>query len=300
MFFIIIAFVFSDVLCNESSQVKKHVSILDSRIEDFSTVFGTFLSDKPSMEASTDKTSKKNSNGRITVEAFQVTPKALSDLPQDFQFSADELAFHQLLHQGGKESLFSKFINDVKMAGARHFLPHKMENQLNALLRNQIGLLKNAATLPDDVIIEEETDQDELMPSLKTVLKYANDLQRINNKTYCIAGVNFVFSTAETPQIMKECFITLPYVFISDGMDQGIIASMEKFFSKRNVYDENPYLKNIKNVDYYARDLLDTEDTILRVRKKSTVCTSTSYNRCNYYRNKSTNAIVTNSKVCSC
>lgn len=193
-------------------------------------------------------------------------PQTLEHLPDNFQFSAAELGFHNLLHVGGEESAFLTFINDLKSAGARYFIPHGFEVQIGTtFLKNQIGLISKAARLQAELLGEQDTRQSELISSLRCILRFAGDLQKIHSKTYCIAGINLVFSTEAAPEVMREHFITLPYVFVSDGMDEGIVASMKKFFLDSRDLDENPYLNVIRNVDYYARDLLDTEDTISRV-----------------------------------
>ncbi len=127
-------------------------------------------------------------------------------------------------------------------------------------------MISRAAALPAELLGDQDTRQSELISSLRCILRFAGDLQKIHSKTYCIAGINLVFSTEAAPDVMREHFFTLPYVFVSDGMDQCIVASMERFFLDNHGLDENPYLGVIRNVDYYARDLLDTVDTISRVR----------------------------------
>lgn len=171
-----------------------------------------------------------------------IVPQTLTNLPNDFKFTEEELEFHNLLHIGGMDSLFLTFINNLKSAGARYFVPYSFEDKIGTkFLRNQIGLISKTAAFPAELLGEQDTRQSELISSLRSILSFAEDLQRIHNKTYCITGINLVFSTVDAPKVMEEHFFTLPYVFVSDGMDQGIVTSMERFFLDYHGLDENPF-----------------------------------------------------------
>lgn len=259
LFFIVTITV--DIFCMDSARIADHFILQDNRIGDQASIFGKFLSAKPVVQYS------KLRSGGVDQYVFKVTPQTLKSLPEDFQFNKTEMGFHDLLHEGADDAIFLRFISGLKAAGSRYFVPLGFEDQLSMLLKNHIELLKKTASMPKDLLGEQHTRQYELISSLGSILRFADDLQKIHNKTYCIAGVNFAFSTEEEPEIMKEVFFTLPYIFVSDGMDQGIITAMESFFLESNEFSRDPYLEKIKNVDYYARDLLDTIDTVSRVRR---------------------------------
>ena len=99
----------------------------------------------------------------------------------------------------------------MKSAGLRYFIPPGFEEQIcTALLKNQIDLIRKVASLPEGILAEKDTRQLELITSLRGIFSFAINSQKIHNKTYCLAGLNLVFSSQDDPNVMKEYFFTLP------------------------------------------------------------------------------------------
>lgn len=224
--------------CMEPQGLSPYFIAQDSRISTvpLTGAFWEFLSEIPVVQYTSLK------EGAVAQYSLMIVPQTLTNLPNDFKFTEEELEFHNLLHIGGMDSLFLTFINNLKSAGARYFVPYSFEDKIGTkFLRNQIGLISKTAAFPAELLGEQDTRQSELISSLRSILSFAEDLQRIHNKTYCITGINLVFSTVDAPKVMEEHFFTLPYVFVSDGMDQGIVTSMERFFLDYHGLDENPF-----------------------------------------------------------
>ncbi len=120
-----------NTFCMEPQEIASHFIAQDSRTMEIplNGAFGTFLSEAPVVQYT--------AFGGGTVNQYRLTivPQALEQLPENFQFSVAELGFHNLLHNGGADALFLTFINDLKSAGARYFVPHGFEAQIGTIFK---------------------------------------------------------------------------------------------------------------------------------------------------------------------
>ena len=189
-------------------------------------------------------------------DVLGIVPSKLGEWGAESDFlSAEEIVFHKFLHEGGEHSAFLAFIEALQMSGIRYYSPSK---DFDEFLQNRILPMKRHIGVP----LTADTLQKVCIEATETLIAQADGIQRIKNKTYCLAGVrvNFV-CVADGISDTKSRFFLLPYVFVSDGMDPGAIGMMEKFLIETG---ELPFGR-ISNVDYYSMDLHDTSSTVRRV-----------------------------------
>lgn len=188
-------------------------------------------------------------------------------------FVGSEKVFHDLLHMDSSSSssqtpLFIEFIRAVQQAGKSCFVPTTMEDErthkdkttdiMGVIDYGRLKAITQAFKAP-----EADTRQHDFIKTFNALLYYSENLLKIDQKTYCIAGINIIFTSAKSKELQSQ-FITLPCIFISDGMEPDIIFSMKKFLTKYP--SSHPVLKEVKGVDYYKRDLQDTEQSMERIQ----------------------------------
>lgn len=166
----------------------------------------------------------------------------------------EEIVFHQFLHEGGDNSAFLAFIEALQVSGTRYYSPSK---EFDEFLQKQVLPMKRHIGVPST----EDTLQKACIGATETLIAQADGIQRIKNKTYCLAGVRLDYIDRAHGADVRNRFFLLPYVFVSDGMDPGAIGMMERFL----VETEELPIGRIRNVDYYSMDLHDTSSTVKRV-----------------------------------
>ncbi len=193
----------------------------------------------------------------ITLEDIQsIAPLSLDnfiDTRMDF-LSAEEVAFHRFLHDH-RGSVFLAFIETLQIAGIRYY---SSSNEFDEFLQRQVLSMKREM---EKVRPTDGTLQKSCVGAIETLVAQAEGIQRIKNKTYCLAGIRLDYIDTDHGEEIKNRFFLLPYVFVSDGMDPGAIGMMEKSLVEAG---KLPFGR-INNVDYYSMDLHDTSSTVKRV-----------------------------------
>ena len=193
----------------------------------------------------------------LTLEdTLYISPQPLSafvDSRKNF-FSVDELTFHSFLHQDSGK-LFLTFIEKLQIAGMRYYSPSK---EFDDFLQKQVLPMKKEI---EKNIPEERTLQKSCLGAIETLVAQAEGIQRIKNKTYCLAGVNLSYVDVEHGTEIKNSFFLLPYIFVSDGMESGVIETMERFLTENGTLS----VGKVSNIDYYSMDMHDSIVTAKRV-----------------------------------
>lgn len=178
----------------------------------------------------------------------------LSSILEKNFFSEDELKFHSFLHKDNGK-LFLTFIEDLQIAGVRYYSPSK---EFDSFLQRQVLPMKKEL---EQSTPEEGTLQKSCVGAVEALVAQAEGIQRIENKTYCLAGVNLSYIDIEHGSDIQNSFFLLPYVFVSDGMESGVIETMERFLTKNG----NLPIGKVNNIDYYSMDMHDSIVTAKRV-----------------------------------
>lgn len=114
----------------------------------------------------------------------------------------------------------------------------------------------------EESVPKEGTLQKSCVGAIETLVSQAEGIQRIKSKTYCLAAVNLSYVDIDRePDIQKNSFFLLPYVFISDGMESNVIETMERFLADGG----NLPIGMVSNIDYYSMDMHDSIVTAKRV-----------------------------------
>lgn len=179
--------------------------------------------------------------------------RAFVDSREKF-FSVDELAFHSFLHEDSGNR-FLTFIEELQIAGIRYYSPSE---EFDDFLQKQALPMKKEI---EKSIPKEGTLQKSCVGAIETLVAQAEGIQRIKNKTYCLAGANLSYVDVEHGMEIQNSFFLLPYVFVSDGMESGVIEAMERFLTEKG---DLPFGR-VRNVDYYSMDMHDSIVTAKRV-----------------------------------
>lgn len=174
-----------------------------------------------------------------------------SSILQSPNMSPEEIAFHKEI-----EANFPTLIREIREAGKAAFIPSALLPM--AQLPSSAPLKKLEKQISSYNSLQQ--GQTKFYQTLSELSDYFETIESIDNKTYCIAAINFEYISAETPE---SHLIVLPYVFISDGMDPLVVENMETYL--KNKTNKGGILDTVCMVDYYARDFHDTKRTLTRV-----------------------------------
>lgn len=141
---------------------------------------------------------------------------------QSPNMSPEEIAFHKEI-----EANFPTLISKIREAGKAAFIPSTLLPMVHLPSSGPLKTLEKQISSYD---LPLQQGQTKFYQTLSDLSDYFETIESIDNKTYCIAAINFEYISSETPE---SHLIVLPYVFISDGMDPLVVKNMETYLKSK-------------------------------------------------------------------
>lgn len=109
-------------------------------------------------------------------DVLSIVPLKLEEWTDKRNFlSAEEIVFHQFLHEGGGHSAFLAFIEALQMSGTRYYSPSK---EFDEFLQKQILPMKRHIEVP----LTADTLKKACIGATETLIAQADGIQRIKKK----------------------------------------------------------------------------------------------------------------------